>query len=80
MSLPISEMRGLNASNENTFLIEARRTCRPDPLYQFPFYVAYYPWSKEFGLVGLKFKDDHTWTLQSFIRDGKEIWTNKKYN
>lgn len=38
-----------------------------------PFDLRYIYWSKEYGYLGLEFKDDYIWTLKSFVRNGKEL-------
>ena len=38
-----------------------------------PFDLQYIYWSKQYGYLGLEFKDGYIWTLKSFVRDNKNI-------
>ncbi len=44
-----------------------------DNMKDVPFDLRYIYWSKEYGYLGLEFKENYIWTLKSFVRGGKEI-------
>ena len=55
---------------EGRYIIEAKEYY--DNMKDVPFDLRYIYWSKEYGYLGLEFKDNYIWSLKSFIRDGKE--------
>jgi hypothetical protein len=42
-----------------------------------PFDLQFLYWSKEYGYLGLEFKEEYIWELKSFIRDGQNILSQK---
>lgn len=58
-------------SAKNSFKIKAEES--RGNMESLPFDLQYIYWSKDFGYLGLEFKDNYIWTLISFVRDGKEI-------
>lgn len=67
----IKEMNKLNVDENGRYVIEAKEYY--DNMKDRPFDLRYIYWSKEYGYLGLEFKDNYIWALKSFIRDGKEI-------
>ncbi len=56
---------------KNCFSFKVKELC--DNMKDRPFDLRYIYWSKEYGYLGLEFKDNYVWTLKSFVRGGKEI-------
>ena len=54
------------------YKIEAKENCYN--MKDKPFDLRYIYWSKEYGYLGLEFKDNYVWFLKSFVRNGKEIF------
>lgn len=67
----IKEMNGLNKDKNGRYVIEAKEYY--DNMIDQPFDLRYIYWSKEYGYLGLEFKENYIWTLKSFDRDGKEL-------
>lgn len=43
-------------------------------LQDMPFDLKYIYWSKQYGYLGLEFKDGYTWKLKSLIREGRNVF------
>jgi hypothetical protein len=69
--LTINEMNRLNKDENGRYVIDAKEYY--DNMKDRPFDLRHIYWSKEYGYLGLEFKDNYIWTLKSFVRDGKEI-------
>lgn len=67
----ITEMDEAKKDKNNRYVIEANEYY--DNMKDRPFDLRYIYWSKEYGYLGLEFKDNYVWTLMSFIRDGKRF-------
>lgn len=67
----IKEMNGLNKDKNGRYIIEAKEYY--DNMRDQSFDLRYIYWSKEYGYLGLEFKENYVWTLKSFVRDGKEL-------
>jgi len=69
--LNIKEMNEMNQDQNNQYKIEAKEYY--DNMKDRVFDLRYIYWSKKWGYMSLKFKDNYEWHLKSFIRDGKNI-------
>ena len=67
----IKEMNELNVDENGRYVIETKEYY--DNMKDRSFDLRYIYWSKEYGYLGLEFKDNYIWSLKSFVRDGKEI-------
>lgn len=67
----IKEMSELSTDESGKYIIKAVES--RDNMKDRSFDLRYIYWSKEYGYLGLEFKDNYIWALKSFIRDGKEI-------
>lgn len=70
--LTIKELGNLKEENCQ-YIIEAKE--HYDNMKDYPFDLRYIYWSKVYGYLGLEFKDNYVWTLKSFMREGKEIYS-----
>lgn len=68
--LGIKELEKIIKEDGN-YVIEAKEFY--DNMKDEPFDLRYIYWSKEYGYLGLEFKDKYKWILKSFVRGGKEI-------
>lgn len=66
----INELQNLKINEKDYIVIEAKEDC--ENLKNRSFDLRYIYWSKEYGYLGLEFKDNYIWSLKSFIREGKE--------
>ena len=62
-------------SSENEFIIEAKEYY--DNMKDVSFDLRYIYWSKDYGYLGLEFKDNYIWKLKSFIRNNKYLIKNQ---
>lgn len=69
--LTIKELNKKAEQGKDKYVIEANEFY--DNMKDHPFDLRYIYWSKEYGYLGLVFKDNYSWSLISFIRDGKEL-------
>lgn len=67
----INDLEKIVFNSKNSFKIKSIES--RGNMQDRPFDLRYIYWSKEYGYLGLEFKDNYFWTLKSFIRDGNNI-------
>lgn len=66
----VDELENLSVKNEE---IEIKAKENYDNMKEYPFDLRYIYWSKNLGYLKLEFRDNYSWKLKSFLRDGKEL-------